>query len=146
MITLGTRTERSQELHCIHQTRSTTVGGGLGVSPRKFLKLGCKILHSGHFWAKMWSGRTGCYAPVHACTCTRTVTNTHSTEVGKKVGGVRVQEPTIRAVNAALCRAVSPDAFCKLILAPFCKVKRRIRRPHMHIHAKNSIRSSSIKN
>ena len=41
------------------QARSTAIGGGpaggaSGVSPGNFLKLGCKILHSGHFWP--WSG------------------------------------------------------------------------------------------
>ena len=44
----------------LFQACSTAVGGGpamggpggsvRGISPRIFLKLGCKILHSGHFW------------------------------------------------------------------------------------------------
>ena len=41
-----------------YQARSTAVGGGPargrgdpeGSAPGMFLKLGCKILHSGHFW------------------------------------------------------------------------------------------------
>ena len=54
------------------QAGSTAVGGGLGVwgsgvSPGKILKLGSKILHSGHFWH--WSGTAGPAATLLHCTC-----------------------------------------------------------------------------
>ena len=39
-------------------------GGGPEVSRGESTKLGCKILHPGHFWVKTWCGRSaGCYAP-----------------------------------------------------------------------------------
>ena len=73
---------RTRTVGILDQARSRAVGGGLargggGDVSRKYLKFGCKILHSGHFFrgrAKKWprqsrTSRTGCYTPVDGRSC-----------------------------------------------------------------------------